>query len=56
MMTPITPEVPIMMSTTFSVPMACAKSTAKRFMPNSPTNVPMSVIQNTCVPFFRKRA
>ena len=26
------------------------------FMPNSPTNVPMSVIQNTWVPFFRNRA
>ena len=24
-----------------------------RFMPSSPKNVPISVIQNTCVPFFR---
>ena len=56
MMTPMMPDVPIMMSTIFSVPMACASSTASRFMPSSPTNVPMSVIQNTWVPFFRNRA
>ncbi len=56
MITPMMPEVPIMMSTTFSVPMALARSTAKRFMPSSPRKVPMSVIQNTWLPFFRKRA
>ena len=56
MITPMMPEVPIMMSTTFSVPMALARRTAKRFMPSSPRKVPMSVIQNTWLPFFRKRS